>query len=142
MFNFRADSQSSRRSSGSDECTSEQETFLHYGEFKTEPSVSKNAAIPWMASTFILGVCLLVVLFMDYPLLRRESYESGYSTEMQAAINEIEIEEVRFWGGIKADENGTFYMHFNPDEKVRYVVRPYNTVFIVSYVFAVDIKKI
>ncbi|KAF3405169.1 hypothetical protein DPV78_003205 [Talaromyces pinophilus] len=43
---------------------------------------------------------------------------------MQAAINEIEIEEVRFWGGIKADENGTFYMHFNPDEKVRYVGKP------------------
>lgn len=39
-------------------------------------------------------------------------------------MNEIEIEEVRFWGGIKADGNGTFYMNFNPDEKVRYVGKP------------------
>lgn len=91
MFNFRADSQYSRRNAGSAGSTSEQESFLHHGEFKKEPSASKNAAIPWMASTFILGVCLLVVLYADYPRLRRESYESGYSTE----IRELELQTSR-----------------------------------------------
>lgn len=83
MFNFRTDSIYSRRNSGPAESTSEHESFLYHGEFKKRPSASNNAVIPWMASTFVLGFCLLVVLYVDYPLLRRESYESGYSTEMR-----------------------------------------------------------
>ncbi|KAI9833743.1 MAG: hypothetical protein M1819_003476 [Sarea resinae] len=81
-------------------------------------------ALPWMVSTFVLGLCLLITLLLDSPFSERESFETGYATEMQAAVHTIELEEVRFWGGIKADENGTFYMHFNPKDEIRYVGKP------------------
>ncbi|PYH83792.1 hypothetical protein BO82DRAFT_430608 [Aspergillus uvarum CBS 121591] len=85
---------------------------------------TRPEALPWMISTFTLGACLLVLLLLAYPASGGQSYEVGYATEMQAAIPQIELERVRFWGGIKADENGTFYMHFNPADKVRYVGKP------------------
>ena len=36
----------------------------------------------------------------------------------------IELEERKFWGGIKVDLNGSFYQSFDPEEKVRYVGPP------------------
>ncbi|RAH46182.1 oxidase ustYa family protein [Aspergillus brunneoviolaceus CBS 621.78] len=85
---------------------------------------TRPEALPWMISTFTMGACLLVLLLLAYPASGGQSYEVGYATEMQAAIPQIELERVRFWGGIKADENGTFYMHFNPADNVRYVGKP------------------
>ncbi|MCJ1357901.1 MAG: hypothetical protein MMC33_007897 [Icmadophila ericetorum] len=105
--------------------TAEDEQFLdHFAEEKPHLK-SYKSALPWMISTCGLGVCLFVVLMINYPFFTgQKRYETGFATEMQAGVHVIELEERRFWGGIKVNSNGSFYQNFNPDDQIRYVGRP------------------
>lgn len=118
------------------------EPFLPPGYDEKLKLSSNNSPLPWMISTFVLGVCLLASLLMVYPFKSHASYENGFATDMrefssswmpvkyiltcwtEAGIQIIETEEVQFTGGIKVDQNGSFYMHFNPQENARYVGKP------------------
>ncbi|KAJ5939999.1 hypothetical protein N7516_000167 [Penicillium verrucosum] len=63
---------------------------------------------PWILSTSgftLISFCLLAMDWASAP--PRGTYESGFSTDLDAAFPAIQINKVRFTGGLYYDANGT-----------------------------------
>ncbi|KAH8647913.1 hypothetical protein BX600DRAFT_443251 [Xylariales sp. PMI_506] len=91
------------------------------------PSPSRRTA--WSQSTIWLVIMLTLVGFITgyisrgSPTLDTESFERGYSTDLELAKSSIRVHGVRFTGGLKYDDNGTLYRNHPPDQK-QYVGQP------------------
>ncbi|KAM3073491.1 hypothetical protein ACMFMG_004611 [Clarireedia jacksonii] len=78
----------------------------------------------WIFTTFVLAFLLLAIGVRDYVQSKRIisqqqcGYETGFDTEWTPAREAIGLKKVKFYGGIRFDDNEKQYYTTNPDEPV------------------------
>ncbi|KAI0973470.1 hypothetical protein F4678DRAFT_426840, partial [Xylaria arbuscula] len=74
-------------------------------------------AVSWLLSLF------LVFHFTQSALKNKSSYETGFDTDLEPLKQAIEMERIRFTGGLNIDDNGTLYLVTEPGA-TQYVGNP------------------
>jgi len=98
-----------------DDGKEESSPFIGQESFENHSGQSFGPALPWIITTIILMILSsYLYLTQRNSFQNMPSYETGFSTDFATIKSQLQLQQVRFTGGIKFDENGTLFRSIDP----------------------------
>ncbi|KAL1846492.1 hypothetical protein Daus18300_014242 [Diaporthe australafricana] len=89
----------------------EEETFLPKSNSKIQATALSSSWKDhvWKASTFAFAILFAVSVFLPRPVFQtRGTYETGFDTDLEPAVASIELQRIKFPGGIIVNDSDAF----------------------------------
>ncbi|KAL2277820.1 hypothetical protein FJTKL_15112 [Diaporthe vaccinii] len=89
----------------------EEETFLPKSNSKIEATARRSSWTDhvWKATTLLFAILFVMSLFLPRPLFQpRDTYETGFDTDLEPAVASIKMQRTKFAGGIIVNDSDAF----------------------------------